>query len=63
MVFLMLEIRFGGVFSPLLEPTLSGLAINFFSGVLKWAFFIGGVIRRKRNLLKFQVALLLLGKI
>jgi len=29
------------VFSPLLEPTLSGLAIDF-SGVLKWAFFIGG---------------------
>ena len=34
-------VQFGGVFSPLLEPTLSGLAIDF-SGVFKWAFFIGG---------------------
>jgi len=29
------------VFSPLLEPTSSGLAIDF-SGVFKWAFFMGG---------------------
>jgi len=52
MVFLMLEIRFGGVFSPLLEPTLSGLAINFFSGVLKWAFFIGGGNKAKAKFSK-----------
>jgi hypothetical protein len=41
MVFLMLEIRFGGVFSLLLEPTSSGLAIDFLA-VYNGRFLLGG---------------------
>ena len=39
------------MFSPLLEPTLSGLAIDFL-GVFKWAFFIRGGNKAKAKFSK-----------